>query len=47
MMSSFKRYDSYGQLTMNWRKLKMQLAEDINVKLIKKHHVKSKVWVLA
>ena len=37
----FKRYDSYGQLPMNWRKLKIQLAEDINVNLIKKHHVKS------
>ena len=26
---------------MNWRKLKIQLAEDVNVNLIKKHHVKS------
>jgi len=37
----FKRYDVYGQLPMNWRKLKIQLAEDINVNLIKKYHVKS------
>ena len=26
---------------MNWRKPKIQLAEDINVNLIKKYHVKS------
>ena len=37
----FKRYDSYDQLPMNWRKPKIQLAEDINVNLIKKYHVKS------
>ena len=37
----FKRYEAYGQLPMNWRKLKIQLAEDINVNLINKYHVKS------
>ena len=32
----FKRYDSYGQLPMDWRIPKIQLAKDINEKLIKR-----------
>jgi len=32
----FKRYDSYGQLPMDWRIPKIQLAKDINVNLINK-----------